>query len=424
MKLLTVRIQILSKRNDPAFLYIFWIAYLILDQIGYRLLFLAVTSLVIIREIVMRSTRATAILGGRYLLYVVLLMLVLPLSMFGLLLVNASSDVMMNSLYVLLRTEVIIAAAVVVASFKASLLHIVGVFATYYGYLITKDFDRSMSVFRYAGLFHDPNYAVILYVAATYFSIKLLKKEETLSSILSFLCISASTILTLLTVSRTGYIAYFSFLLIVLSGILWETKKRRSQVSQKNTVIALFVLLFLMFTPQFQALLGQGFQMAVRRLTNTSFVDTSGMVRIEQIILGIKIFFENPSFLLTGTGLGTSSYYRQWVEWDFYTTYGGTSLIHNTYVSILTESGIISLFLFAAILWLTIKKALRNRDAADVGVCISLFILASGISCIYSFPFWYVLIWIGIRNDSSEHPLHMGKSGTQKNCKPSKGKHC
>ena len=212
----------------------------------------------------------------------------------------------------------------------------------------------------------DPNYIGLpLVVAFSMLIFDFLNKKKSLL-VISELFIIALAIL--LTASRGNFV---SLLVCIIGNIVFFLKNRDIGLTRKAIILAISVLGLILF----YRLASNNFNLFFERMTTfTSGGDISNG-RFELWNQAIQLWSEYPIW-----GNGFESLGRR----------GGLG-VHNTYIQLLCDSGLIGFSLFISFLYLLLKKSFLKDSKLFIGLlglaCHSFFLGAISSRC-----FWVVLI--------------------------------
>ncbi|HDR8072373.1 TPA: O-antigen ligase family protein [Bacillus cereus] len=226
--------------------------------------------------------------------------------------------------------------------------------------------DRNMG--RLIGLTNDPNlfaYFNLLFLCYYIMNTKILRNKIGL-------LLSISTIL--LTFSRGALITFL--LLIVLSVIL---KESRGKIRLVLGLIAIYAVVSLCIN-QYTGIVLE--EMIIERFS--TFSEDRGSGRLDLWEQGLQLFKENP---LLGIGSYNFSMYHFFL-------YGSQMYVHNTFLEVLSETGILGTFFYALsillLLFEIIRLLMKNKKTAFlfltlVGYLSMMFTLSLVLSEIFIF---------------------------------------
>ena len=161
----------------------------------------------------------------------------------------------------------------------------------------------------------------------------------------------------ILTISRGALIALAVSLPIIFLGI--QKNKFKNAILKTAICLAIglaFSQLLVYIAPFLKNLSSENLVISYILTRNTPMIAWSGVSRFAFWEAGIKVFLSNP---FAGTGLGTFflAYFTEFTDNIWYSRF-----VHNHYVQIMSELGIIGITLFVAFI-LSIAKAVWNTMA-------------------------------------------------------------
>jgi len=216
-----------------------------------------------------------------------------------------------------------------------------------------------------AGIQMDPNdlsaFFLFCFVVALY---RIIMKKDSFFLNVSILIIS--TIASGMTASRGGLVSYIVVVIVMtfVSGM-----KRRSFLGSLKRIATVSLILTMLYFVLTYILPKESFE----RLFVNAYESGSGRLDIWRE--SVFAFTANP---LVGYGWG-GSYYR----------------VHNTYLNILVDNGLVGLLLFLSFLFLLVLKAMRAENALAVCIIFAGITPAFFIEAITKRFFWNALI-IGV----------------------------
>lgn len=245
---------------------------------------------------------------------------------------------------------------------------------------------------RYTANFEDPNYVNLLFLLYLSALLYFYEREKILIFKIILLLLSLVYITGIfLTFSRSGYIATILFLLVYLLS-----KKRSIVYYIKFIFIFIMLLVFVSYIVVSLNIFESIIAMLEWRFTSPDEVK-SGFSRVNEIMAGINFLSEKFPISLIGMGLGTSevnSFFSM-----FFINTDLTPRIHNTYVSVFIENGILAFILFVYIITHGLKRVKKSNYSAYVyPVYIANLVLSIFVWQLYFLPFYLVLIIPYLRN--------------------------
>ncbi|MDU5596434.1 MAG: O-antigen ligase family protein [Lachnospiraceae bacterium] len=199
-----------------------------------------------------------------------------------------------------------------------------------------------------------------------------------------------AVILILATSSRKALIMVFIgvFLLFIFKNLnknIFMTVFRVISIS----IIAFFLIRWMMSLEAFAGI-GKRMNGMIALLTGKGVIDSSSLLRYEYIKLGMDIFKRNPIF---GIGMGNA---RLFVS----SNYGYDAYLHNNYVEILADGGIVGFVIYYYIYYVVIRdliKYFKYREKYTVVVIVLLLMQLimdyGSVSYYYKNTIFYFLIF-------------------------------
>jgi O-antigen ligase len=250
----------------------------------------------------------------------------------------------------------------------------VSVFSTINNYLVGTTTGRGD--IRYAGFAFNENVVALIMTLAVpmawylAFSTVGNSKTERFLKVINFAYLAPAIFAILLTASRTPLFAMIPAFLFIL-GSFPRIKPITRVVVAVLLVGALYVL---------QPLIPQS---SVERLSTAGSEVSEGTLggRVETWNQGIDVFLENP---ILGIGAGA---FRRSIERE--------KVAHSTYVSVLTETGLVGFILFAVMLIMTVRQTRMLPTEWEARVWLTIFLVwAIGVSTMtweVRKPTWLIL---------------------------------
>ncbi len=253
------------------------------------------------------------------------------------------------------------------------------------------DFLYNFNGNRYGGFFGGPNYfnsLIILFI--TFIILNMEINHNTVSKfkyIVFCISIIVLTIISLFTASRSGLLA-----LIILYVFYFIYSVKKNGII-KTSCIFVFIIVITIVLINFTVLdiTGQFEYLMTRIIFEKGSSDwDSSMMRINEIVMGINMVKERPITLLVGSGIGSTDMLDWFVLYCDNLAFE-TSRIHNTYLSVLFEQGIISLLVFIYLILYVIYKILMNNNDMKylyLGILLSQLAISTFIWNLTFTPFW------------------------------------
>lgn len=244
----------------------------------------------------------------------------------------------------------------------------------YYGLLI----DRSVP--RLTGTIStDPN--IFVYYATLYFFYTITHLESKYNK----LGFTLSSILIFLTFSRGGLISIFLGLFLLLI-----TKKKLNLRLKPFLIITLIILMFMFFGKESEYV-----QYSIMRFQNLTIDGGSGRIYLWGNAL--KIFFDNP------LGIGINSVIPYNLKY-----FGSGNYVHNTFIEVLLETGIIGFAMFI-LFWLLIIISsikimkIRNESKYLFLTLVAMMLQMNFLSILYFDIFYFTIILVSKYINSYEY---------------------
>lgn len=186
--------------------------------------------------------------------------------------------------------------------------------------------------------------------------------KKYVSSKIFFLTILIGSMTLLLTLSRIAILTWVIYLIFLFCVPFF--KKYKNNISNKNVatgISAVILLIFLMFA-FFQNTL------FVQRFIKTRIVEESFVQREYLINQSLNMFVKNPVF-----GVGINNYYNNLEKSKEKTLF--IQPVHNIFLLVLSEAGLIGLIYFLFIFYKASKSAFVNNKKIDSFVLTTLLII-------------------------------------------------
>jgi O-antigen ligase len=212
-------------------------------------------------------------------------------------------------------------------------------------------------------------------------------------------------ILILATGSRKALVLTImgSIMIFVLKNL--SANFLKSAIKITAIAIVAFLLIRWMISLDVFSGIDERMQGLIALVTGKGTVDHSALVRLNYIHLGIDIFKKNPIF---GIGMGNARIYAASV-------YGSDAYLHNNYVELLANGGIVGFIIYYSIYFDIVKKIVskfRYRDkklALIIVLLIMLLIMDYGMVSYYSkntiFYFLIFFMYINELNGRCKYEL-------------------
>lgn len=248
-------------------------------------------------------------------------------------------------------------------------------------YIWSDPFDYGL--YRYGGFYGDANFLALALLVIIFMCIISYKRENSVYlKILYVISIIASIPLIFLGRSRSGMISLILMLIIVLKDI----RKKSAWLSWFVVLITVFSFIMLYKT------FDESFLLAIQRFSSESDSDVaSAQYRLDGIFGAIRVFASNPLLIPFGIGLGnTADMMYYYSNMGYHTEY----VIHNTFVSIMYEAGIIVAVLYCFFYYKILGRIIASRDIILFGLFVSLFLALFTLPGAVFMPGWIALFFL------------------------------
>ena len=247
-------------------------------------------------------------------------------------------------------------------------------------YLLSNPF--SYGDYRYGGFYGDPNFlalALNFLIALCYITFR--KEKGFFIRIISVCSIAGAIPLILLGASRAGVLG----LSIVLFSILFDTFRK----SKRSFAFLLVVMVLsggILMTKMSDTL-----DLIERRYQAESESDQVGArARVDGIQSAFRVISRRPGLIPLGIGLGnTRDTVWKYRDDGFYYQ----DVIHNTYISLLYELGVIGLILYLLIYYQAFRQLFKQRNYFMLGVLLSAIVSLTTLPGGAFMPGWILLFF-------------------------------
>lgn len=267
---------------------------------------------------------------------------------------------------------------------------------TFLSCLILLRHSEIVGTYRYQGFYDDPNYFSLTLVILGLFIVRRIvvsfscgmdpnnKVQYVLFLFTDIFSLVMIVYFSLLSASRTSF-----FVISILFVASLMSLARRSKI-KALAVATLFVLIAPVVTSRFLTDTDSEFNILGERLFNQTNDNMSSASAYRQLLTrnGLEYVLDNPIYLVTGIGIGGTSYYPEIFVPNKY------HRDHNTITSCLTEQGVIALIIFLILLF----RAFRNLRFIQLGQRI-FFQLGFIAVILFSLSIWsmtYLPFWVFI----------------------------
>ena len=227
-------------------------------------------------------------------------------------------------------------------------------------------------VLTIAGVQTDPNDQAIFLLFGISISLYYIfvKKERI---VISAFTIVINTISMMMTASRGGFLSFGLMVLIIILFVVRELKTKIWIILSSIAVLALIIY----FLPKFIS------TSSLERLLQFDTYEGGGN-RITFWKSGFRLLNENPFYYLFGAG------------WGSYYNYDGTHGMHNTYIEMFCNTGLIGIALFFGPIGRSLFYLWKGRDYLPIFIAIAIFLPAVFLDCINKRFFWNAIYFLYI----------------------------
>lgn len=243
--------------------------------------------------------------------------------------------------------------------------------------------DYSNVLFRFTGLYNDPNFLVMSIIFGDFICILALRQKKLVLSIISITAFIFSLYLLMLTQSRGGLIG---FCIMLLLGLI-ELNKYNKKLA--TSIIAVAIV----SSGSLAATYHKNIEKYAERFDGmTSGEEGSAKTRIIQFQTVIKGISEYPEIILLGIGVGKthdSEIPKNKRPDDVVTSmYQYRHMIHITPLAVFFENGLLALVCYAAFLWNVFRKTIKSHNFFFLGLVLAMFMQSMTIPSLSYVPMW------------------------------------
>lgn len=236
---------------------------------------------------------------------------------------------------------------------------------------------------RYGGFYGDPNFLALSLSFLIALCYKTSREERgILIKVLSISSIVGAVPLIILGVSRGGIIGLF----IIILFILIDTFKR----NKRGVFFLVVVIVFAggVLSTRMSDTLDL---VELRYQAETESDQIGAKARIEGVGNAFRVLSKRPALIPLGIGLGnTYDTIAQYRDDGFRSSY----VIHNTYISLLYEIGVIGFLLYLLIFYYAFKQLLQKRDYLLIGLLLSAIVSLVTLPGTAFMPGWILLFFL------------------------------
>lgn len=224
----------------------------------------------------------------------------------------------------------------------------------------------------------DPNSLAAILLSGTFYS--LYKSFEERFRILYFSAFLLQSVALFFTGSRGGLVAYFVALIVFIFV----------KIPRKKRVVAIIITAALVVAGCFvlEAMLPDRL---FKRLFNFSaYLESNGIGRIKLWATALEKFVTSPII-----GFGTTSHFYHYVQ-----VFEGEYAMHNTYLCVAFETGILGLALFLTPFISTFSSAFKRKDALIVTIMVANIVAAFFLDALHVRFLWNALVFSVVYKNS------------------------
>jgi O-antigen ligase len=236
-----------------------------------------------------------------------------------------------------------------------------------------------LSLYRYGGFYDDPNYLAVVFeililiclLSAFYFKSLFVK-------VLASSCVVSILPLILAGLSRGGA----ATTVILLLGFAVELFKRNRKLG--IVIVSLVIFLSASFSIFYSDRIGE--------LMGRFQVLEQSNLRNQIDTFALKAFLPDKADFIFGIGQSNTSPHNFYKILGKYTIYR----VHDTYVSILIEEGILGALVFFYVLILFVKKVIKQKNHAILRTCMLISVLINfySVYCLSFLGFWWIFFYL------------------------------
>ena len=211
------------------------------------------------------------------------------------------------------------------------------------------------------------------------------------------ICISTSTIAIILTLSRGNWASVaFGFIMMSIFTNVLSFKHVKKKIAVFSGLILAISTMTMVITYQDElSLIAEALSRRVEILPGSR----SSTTRYNLVLASSELIMNNP---VLGVGLGKSNELLHFTEYDIRERFSST--VHNIFLIIATEGGLVALLLFILALWQPLKRMFLILRRKSTQHDIDEAIVAAGLFGGYSSLF-FAMMWYTGMLDQSELPL-------------------
>lgn len=233
--------------------------------------------------------------------------------------------------------------------------------------------------YRFQGLYNDPNYLCVSLVVGIYMCCQNFKNNGWIVKMASVLAILFSIYTVLVTQSRGGMVALFCVLFFVLI----------SYYSTNRKIVLTILLIGFLSSSSLMVKYAQNIDNIVMRFSGERESDVSSAnSRIQEIESSFHAIADFPPVLLFGAGYGISGKALE-ERMNLPYLFDNYHRIHNTYMAVFFEQGVVSFFLFLGMVLTLVLRTWKN-DKVKFAVLVAILLQAATIWLMPYLPFWMI----------------------------------
>ena len=231
-------------------------------------------------------------------------------------------------------------------------------------------FDGNPTVF-----IHHTTYSIFLAITSVFLLFEIFHSKENMKKILYSLFFITVTINLFVNAGRTGY---FSFFILITLFIFYRYKLNIKMILLNFFLLSTFITLIYLTSSNFNNRIHM-IKSDVSTVLESKDYNTSIGARIGFWIIAKEIFLENPIF---GVGIADNIKEKNHIieteKNDNFSFVKKLEHFHNSYLEILTQFGIVGLFLFFSIIYNLFKLKINNTSMNLLkNITIIIFLLGS-----------------------------------------------
>lgn len=252
--------------------------------------------------------------------------------------------------------------------------------------ILSFDFFINFDGYRYQGFFNDPNYfnsAILLLIFINI--IELNNNICNLKKIILMISIILLTFLQIATASRSGIFGILVFWLFILK----YSKDKKGIICLCTYLGVIVTVIYICYDANLFNIQHTVKYLIERILMKSNNDYGSAMMRFSEMYNGLNIIAIYPLALFIGIGTGSTTMVKWFSKFAVNDDY--ITRIHNTYVSVLIENGILSLIVFIMLIIFILRLLTKSKNEYKYiyfSLLSSQLIMSGFIWTIDFIPFW------------------------------------